>query len=465
MRAADASHASAEDISEADYDDVAEASVSQDEAAPDAPDAQWQPQRHTSCHAGLPFGMPAVDANVAQASRQTREDTYSRLHPVHTVPHASQPTVTVSRHVSQPADVFQPMENMRQADAASWGTVAGAGGQQQGLPAANLGLADRYQHATVLGSPDEFTWQPIRPQHGRDQSLLAASQSRPGSSAGADQFAGASDACMAHLAPKMQGHRQGSSHARSLRQSLDAAARLDERLQAAQQMNTSHAQAYYHHQQGQNDRPVSQTVGSSSSWHDLQDAYASVQMAHPAEAGQHHDHDQQQQQQQHMSTGCQSQSLSHNSVPRGPVLMDRSRPQTAAGAPSVHSHLDQSLSGFQAAYNADTHSDKGHLHNMLSDSRHVAQDKAGAAEPGSNAMAQQGRAQRVNDNWLGAAGHDILSVTEQARGLPASANDSAQAVADVPASDTGMERPYQVCCRPVGVCVCMCVCVSDQSSQ
>ncbi|DBA71704.1 TPA: hypothetical protein ACH3X2_001153 [Trebouxia sp. C0005] len=325
-------------------------------------------------------------------------------------------------HKAQPMEAFQPIASMKRSDAASWGSSMAAQQQQQGGQANHVTKADRYQHATMLDSPDEFTWQPIRPPHDGNESRLEAPQNHSIPSAQADQWN------QNHMASIQQGYRQGDSYSRSLRQSLDAAARLDACLQGAQQQQ-QHADASHQEagQQHQYTAAVKAGLGSISSWQDLQEAYAAAQ---PQAQSQIDGLQSQQQQQCHqeqqtlVGEGGQARKASRGSMYDGPILMDRSRPQTAADAPAATLAMGRALTqsaqahglpGSWASHSAvDYSSDRGPSSQVLNDDTCAAHDQQWV-RAGSTTAAQQGIAHSMQEHQQRSAGDEHLS---SAGGVP-----------------------------------------------
>ena len=445
----EAAHATqlADDASEADYEDVKEA-LRQSSTAAQAHDVQWQVQKHDlSGHAYPLPGESALGDRATLASRHVGQPTYSSLHAsARTCP----PAAPASTQVARPVNAFQPIEDTRMAEA--WIAEPAPAQQQPGVQAASTRTGDRYQHATSTDSPDQFVWQPIPPQgfpeawHG---SFRPAGQ--------ADVLAAAADPRQptraAHVPSNQQGHKPG---AQSLRQSLDAAARLDERLQGAQQQKQQQQQVASHRQQQQQQRQHAssgkEALAGSLSWQDLHEAYA-AEPAVPAESAavpDHHHHDfQQQQQQQHWAGAArQSQSLSRGTTPDGPILMDRSRPRTAADATvasvSMGQALPQSseaqgLPGSWASYNFN-----GYFgHKGLGRSRGGADDQAWVTQSSANAVARPGIPQMPADTQQWMTGHSTPGA-DQGKHTLVGTEHSRQASADSTAADNDTEQPYQV---------------------
>lgn len=383
---------------------------------------QWRVQRH---------GMSA-HAHIAsqRADQQPQRGLENSMQAAYDLSHGFEGT---PEHKAQPMEAFQPIASMKRSDAASWGSSMAAQQQQQGGQANHVTKADRYQHATMLDSPDEFTWQPIRPPHDGNESRLEAPQNHSIPSAQADQWN------QNHMASIQQGYRQGDSYSRSLRQSLDAAARLDACLQGAQQQQ-QHADASHQEagQQHQYTAAVKAGLGSSSSWQDLQEAYAAAQ---PQAQSQIDGLQSQQQQQCHqeqqtlVGEGGQARKASRGSMYDGPILMDRSRPQTAADAPAATLAMGRALTqsaqahglpGSWASHSAvDYSSDRGPSSQVLNDDTCAAHDQQWV-RAGSTTAAQQGIAHSMQEHQQRSAGDEHLS---SAGGVP--------------------EKPYQVTCTMV----------------
>ena len=415
----------ADDVSEADCFEVDEAVTEQLAGPATADGMQWRVQRHgPSGHAYL--ASQRADQQPQQGLENTSQAAYSPLsHGLEGTP----------GHNTQPMDAFQPIATTKLSDAASWSSSTAAQRQQQGSQADHATKADRYQHATMLDSPDEFTWQPIRPPHHGNESRLEAPQSHLIPPVQADPWG------QNHMASSQQGYRQGDSYSRSLRQSLDAAARLDARLQGAQQQQQQHADAA-HQQAGQQQytAAVNTGLGSSSSWQDLQMAYTAAQPeAQLQKSGLQRQQQQQcyHEQQALMGEGGQAQKAFRGSLYDGPILMDRSRPQTAADVPAAtfavgqalpQSAQAQGLPGSWASHSAVAYSgDRGPSSQGPNDDTCGAHDQQWA-RAGSMTAAQQGIAQSMQEHQQRSAGGEHLS---SAGGAP--------------------EKPYQVSCSIVMV--------------
>ena len=417
----------ADDDSEADYEEVGEAVTEQLAGPATANGMQWRVQRHgLSGHAYLA---------PQRANQQPQQDLENNTQAAYA---ASQAFEGTTGHKAQPLDAFQPIATMRRSDVASGGpsmTVQ----QQQGSQADHVIKADRYQHATMLDSPDEFTWQPMRPPHDGNENGLEAPQSHLIPSAEADSWG------ENHMASSQQGYRQSDPYSRSLRQSLDAAARLDARLQGAQQQQQQHVDASHQQagQQYQYTAAAKAGLERGSSWQDPQEAYAAAQPKAQSQMSglgdQQHHQQQQCYQEQHAWTGAggQAQKASRGSMYDGPILMDRSRPQTAADVPAGTSAMGQALtqaaqaqglSGSWASYSAVAYcDDRGPSSQVLNDDTGSTHDQQWA-RAGSTAAAQQGVAQSMQDNQQRSAGDEHVSLAGQ-----------------VP------EKPYQVSCTIVMV--------------
>lgn len=417
----------ADGASDADYEDIREAQAGPLPGQAAAFEDYWHKQRqHSSGHLHLPS---------QQANRQTEQRPHTSMQTGSNGSSASRPAADAFVHVDQPMDAFQPIANMQRSDLASWGTASAATQQQQGRQADGGIMADRYQHATALDSPDDFTWQPIHPRQAGTHSLLEASQSCLAPSAEADSWGAA------HMGPGQRSLKQGDSSARSLRQSLDAAARLDARLQGAQQPQQQRSFGAFQQQaegQPRYSAAAEPAVGSNPSWQDLQGAYPASQPALPeASASQEqyqYQHYQQQQQQQRVMGGMEGQFRSAPSAPDPvydrPFLMDRSRPQTAADAsaasgsrPALPPPADaQVLPDSWAAFTANDD------HHQRPDQAQCTSRADGHAkrQAGSSAVAQQGPAHALQDyQQRGPACDSPLSATAEA------------------------EKPYQVCSQQV----------------
>lgn len=421
-KAAQTSTASlADDVSEADYVKVGEVATEQLAGPATANGMHWRVQRHgMSGHAYL--ASQQADQQPQHSLENSAQAAYGPSS------HALEGT---PRHNTQPMDAFQPIASVRCSDAASWGLSMAAQPQQQGSQANHVIKADRYQHATVLDSPDEFTWQPIRPPHNGHESRLEAPQSHLTPSAQADTWG------QNHMASSQQGYRQGDSNSRSLRQSLDAAARLDARLQGAQQQQQQHADAS-HQQAGQQHHytaAVNAGLGSSSLWQDLQEAHAATQpQAQSQTAGLQNQNQNQQQQQQWyqeqqalVGEGGQAQKASRGSIYDGPILMDRSRPQTAADVPAATFAVGQALTqsaqaqgllGSWASHSAVAYSgDRGPSSQVPHDDTCGAHDQQWARATSMTA-AQEGIAQSMQEHQQRSAGDEHLSSAGEAPDKP-----------------------------------------------
>ncbi len=402
----------ADDVSEADCVEVGEAVTEQLAGPATANGMQWRVQRHgMSGHAYL--ASQRADQQPQQGLENSMQAAYDLSCGFESTP----------EHKAQPMDAFQPIATMKRSDAASWGSSMAAQQQQQGSQANHVTKADRYQHATMLDSPDEFTWQPIRPPHDGNESRLEAPQSHLIPSAQADPWG------QNHMASSQQGYRQGDSYSRSLRQSLDAAARIDACLQGAQQQQQQQQQQQHadasHQQAGQQHQytaAVQAGLGSSSSWQDLQEAYAAAQpQAQSQKAGLQHQQQQQQchqEQQALVGEGGQAQKASGGCMYDGPILMDRSRPQTAADVPAATFAMGQALTqsaqaqglpGSWASHSAVAYSgDRGPSSQVLNDDTCGAHDQKWA-KAGSMTAAQQGITRSMQEHQQRSAEDEHLS--------------------------------------------------------
>lgn len=223
-----------------------------------------------------------------------------------------------SQHASQGMNAFQPIVNMRLPSTSDHDSSSAFPGPQQARQPANTPV-DRYQHATVLASPDDFVWQPIRPQTSQ-QYVDSAAASQPASMV--DMSDSHEPTWASHVAPPPQsGH-----YSRSLRESLDAAACLDSRLQMAQQQKQQQQRSrwamldsQWQHKPGQNESVGKDIVGSSASWQNLQEPFAADHVTAPQHAALH-------KQQPLSNPGGQPQ---RQAMP----LIDRSGPQITVPLP------------------------------------------------------------------------------------------------------------------------------------
>lgn len=403
----------ADGASDTDYEDISEAQAGPLPGQAAAFEDYWHKQRqHSSGHLHLPS---------QQANRQTEQRPHTSMQTGSNGSSASRPAADAFVHVDQPMDAFQPIANMQRSDLASWGTASAATQQQQGRQAEGGIMADQYQHATALDSPDDFTWQPIHPRQAGTHSLLEATQSCLAPSAEADSW-GAT-----HMGPGQHSLKQGDSSARSLRQSLDAAARLDARLQGAQQPQQQRSFGALQQQAEQQPRysaAAEPAVGSNPSWQNLQGAYPASQPALPEASATQEQYQYQyyQQQQQRVMGSMEGQFGSAPSVPDPvydrPFLMDRSRPQTAADVSAVSgtrpavppSANAQALPDAWAAYTASADCHQGPDQAQ----RTSRADAHAKRQAGSSAVAQQGPAHALQDyQQRGPACDSPLSATAE----------------------------------------------------
>ena len=352
----------------------------------------------------------------ASLSQQTEHVWQSNLRAHQNNPHMSQSLP--SQPASQGMNTFQPIVNMRLQSTSSQNPSPAFTASQQARQPANT-AADRYQHATVLASPDDFVWQPIRPQTGQHPEQYAS-----GHDSIAASMADASDsyepAWMTQVVPPTQtGH-----YSRSLGESLDAAARLDSRLQSVQQEQQQQQQhGHWQLKPGQSEPAAKDTMGSSASWQDLQDPYAAGQPVATQHAALYR-------QQPISSAGTQAQQ--REAMP----LIDRSKPQTAAEPlPGRQGQYDMPL---EEPFSADwpTHAPESdavreaRLHgSRLSGTQGASQhDSWAAAEAGLAAVGHQGS--------TGRAQHESQ--------LAGSSGNHAEAFAPARAAGSVTQRPYQV---------------------
>ena len=375
-------------------DEEADEGIYREDAGPMA--EQWQEQNQAAW----------VQANMAQHGQgarvlppvslhqQTEHEWQSSSHQGNFHMPESQP----SQHVTQGMNAFQPIVNERLPSTSDHGSSSAFIGPQQARQPAQMPV-DRYQHATVLASPDDFVWQPIRPQTSQQYVDSAATS-----------MAGVSDVheptWTSHVAPPPQ-----SGHfSQSLRESLDAAACLDSRLQMAQQQQQSHSAMHsqWQNKPGQNESMGKHAVDSSASWQSFQEPFAADNPIAPQHAA---THQQQQQQQPLSSSGRQPQ---REAMP----LIDRSGPQIAAPLPGKQGQFYMPPEASSSADWLPSH----------------------AAESDAALEARLYSSQRPSqhDSWVAEAGQRDWN--HQA----ASNGNHGEASVPEPAAGSAPQRPYQV---------------------
>lgn len=363
-------------------------------------------------------------------SQQAEHKWQSNLQANHINPDVSRPLP--SQHASQGMNAFQPIMDMGLQSTSSQKALSASTRLQPARQPAAM-AADRYQHATDLASPgDDFVWQPIRPQTSqRSEQYTAMHDTAAGSHAvsAADTPDSQDPMWMTHVGPLSGTGR----HSRSLRESLDAAARLDSRLQLAQQEQQQQQQSHWpmqepqwHLRQGQQNEPAATFAqASSSSWQTMQDPYAVVQPAASEHAAN------MRHRQQPLSDA--SAPPLHDAIP----LTDRFGPQQGADF----------LPGRQGQYHMAP------IGSSSADwSTHAEPDAVQQARlHGSRLSGMQGVAQ--HNSWVAEASQEESS-TEQAAhesqhatssGNAAAGNGCrAEATAQVPAAGSDPQHPYQV---------------------
>ena len=303
---------------------------------------QWQQQNQDPwMHGSMAQHEPGVSVLPPSSSgRQTEREWQSSLQAHQNNLHMSQSHD--GKDASQGVNAFQPIANLRLPSTLHQNPASAFTGPQRTRQPANTPV-DRYQHATALPSPNDFVWQPIRPQAGQHPEQYA-----PGHhSVVALHAASVADMADRHeptWMTDMVPPSQLGQHSRSLRESLDAAARLDSRLQLAQQEQQQQQQqqsrwpmqdAQWHLKQGQARAAGKDTVGSSTSWQDLQDPHAAGHLAAPQHAALH-------KQQPPSSAGAQPQR-------QATPLIDRSGPQVADPLPAHQAQYHMPPRGVSSA--------------------------------------------------------------------------------------------------------------------
>lgn len=392
-----------EDASDEGNSDEADEAIYQEIAEPLIEDCHQQSQgvwMHPGRQAESRVGA------LPSAQVHSMPDRHGALHLSRN--HLSSDQPSASQCASQAMDTFQPIENMSLQDAASWTLPSASASQHQGGQAGHT-AADRYQHATAVASPDDFVWQPIRPQTAQQAEQHAYADSM----ASADN---PQSTWMPHVAPNQMRQVSTSQPSRSLRESLDAAARLDSRLQLAQQ-----EQQQWQLQESKENLHAGQTESvmrnpaASSSWRALQGVYAAAQPAVPQNAAAHKQH---------------AVSSSGNAQPQPEAMpyIDSSRRQTAADGDVPGLHHTASISGWAAEQ-------PSHAAGALS---HAREGRSREGGPQYSGMATK----------VPLAPGPHLSSTAQAQHgqiLPATRGSGHhEASAAMPAAGSDTERPYQV---------------------
>ena len=328
---------------------------------------------------------------------------------------------------SQGMNAFQPIANLRLQSASDQNPASAFTGPQQARQAANT-PSDRYQHATVLPSPDDFVWQPIRPQTAQHPEQYASGHDHVAASSHATSMADMADSheptWMTHMVPPAKsGH-----YSRSLRESLDAAARLDSRLHLAQQEQQQQQQqqsqwpvqdSKWHLKQGQTGAADTGTVGSSASWQNLCNPFTAGHPKAPQHTAPH-------KQQPIDIAGARPK---RQAMP----LIDRSGPQGPNPLP-----------GHQAQYHMPSHGASSA--DWLAS--HAAEPDAlrEAQLHGNRRAGSQGASQL--DSWiteerLAATGHRNSTGHEDQHAAARSGNHG-EALGPEPAVSSDPQRPYQV---------------------
>ena len=389
---------------------------------------QWQQQSQESwMHASM--AQPEQGVNVlpsASLGHRTEHEWQSSLQAHQDNLHV--PQSHAGKDDSQGMNAFQPVANLRLQSTSNQNSASAFTGPQQARPASTP--ADRYQHATVLASPDDFVWQPIRPQTGQHPEQYASGHDHVAASSHATSMADVADSheptWMTHMVPPAKsGH-----YSRSLRESLDAAARLDSRLQLAHQEQQQQQQqsqwpmqdSPWHLKQGQTGAADTGTVGSSASWQNLQDPPAAGYPKAPQHPALH-------KQQPLNSAAAQPK---RQAMP----LTDGSRSQVAGPLPGHQAQYHMPPSGASSADWLAAHAaDPDALHE--------------AGLHGNRRAGSQGASQL--DSWItqerpAAAGH--RSSTEQTghedQSAAARSGNHGEALGPEPAASSDPQRPYQV---------------------
>ena len=384
-------------------DEEADEAIYREDAGPMA--ESWQEQSQAAW----------VQADMAQHEQGARvlPPTSLRHHAEHewqSISHQGNFHMPESHPSSQPVtramDAFQPIVNMRLPSTSDHGSSSAFTGPQQARQPANMPV-DRYQHATVLASPDDFVWQPIRPQTSQ-QYVDPAAASQPTSMA--DMSDTQESTWTSHVAPPVQsGH-----YSRSLRESLDAAACLDSRLQMAQQQKQQQQQqsrwamldSQWQNKPGQNESMGKDTVGSSASWQNLQEPLAADHPAAPQHAATH------KQQQQPLSSA--DRQPQREAMP----LIDRSGPQVTAPLP-----------GKQGQY---------HMQPEASSSAGWLPSHAAESDAALEAGLYSSQRPSQHDSWVAEAGPKDWNHHAASNGT------QGEASVPEPAAGSAPQRPYQV---------------------
>lgn len=261
-----------DDVQHDGNDDEADEAIYREDAGPLA--EQWQEQSQAAW----------VQANMAQHQQgarvsppvslrhQTEHEWQSSLQEHQGNFHVPEPDP--SQHVTQGMNAFQPIVNMRLPSTSGHDSSSAFPGPQQAKQPAPTPV-DRYQHATLLASPHDFVWQPIRHQTSQQYADSVAAASQPTTADMSDNY---EPTWSNHVAPPPQ----SGLYSRSLRESLNAAACLDSHLQMSQQQKQQQQQQQSRWAMLDSQRqhkPGKETMDSSTSWQNVQEPLAAD---HPA---------------------------------------------------------------------------------------------------------------------------------------------------------------------------------------
>ena len=383
---------------------------------------QWQQQSQESWMQES-VAQHGQGVSVLPSGHRTEHEWQTSLQAHQDNLHVSQ--LHAGRDALQGMQAFQPVANLRLPSTSNQNPASAFTGPQQARQPAKT-PADRYQHATVLASPDDFVWQPIRPQTGQRPEQRASRH---------DHVAASQAASMADMAdirePTWMTHvvppSQSGQYSRSLRESLDAAARLDSRLQLAQQDQQQQQSQWPMHQwhpmPEQTGAAGRDTVGSSTSWQNLQDPFAAGHPTAPQHAALR-------KQQPLGSSGAQAQ---REAMP----LIDRSGSQIADPLPGHQAQYHMLPKGHPSDAWLSSHAAEPHalLEAQLYDTRR------------SGSQGSQELDSWVTEGGPAAAGDDHSS-TEQTghedQHPAASSGKHGEALGPEPGAGADPQRPYQV---------------------
>ena len=287
-------HASVQDAYPASIHDSDEEDDAIYQDGDQAEAGHWQSQGR---EAWMPAGSQHRDAAAAgpSASLANTDREHSWRSSLQEFPNqCSEHSQPASKQGDYVMNAFQPIDSMGPQETADWAPSSASAARHARQSTATA--VDRYQNATVVASHDDFVWQPIRPQTTHQPPPQPPHSGSQAASTGSHSLTNMNTVAGGQMKPS-----SGAQYARSLRESLDAAARLDRRLQVAEQGHQQQEAI----QQG-NKPTVQGSVKSASPRQDLHASYAAAQTAEAQSGGAY--------------LQCQAMPL-----------IDMSRPQTAAG--------------------------------------------------------------------------------------------------------------------------------------